>query len=167
VFTVARGLKSSFVGKRDGAMNESDNTQETSLGRATRPLVLVVDDDDAIREAIKDLLEDAGFDTIGARHGLEALKVLAALNTAPAFILLDLMMPVMDGWAFCASRRKSRTFAEVPVIALSAADVSETNRPTGIDAFLAKPIDVDKFARLAARLSGRRGPRTWPSGVVH
>jgi CheY-like chemotaxis protein len=148
-------------------MNSPDNTEETSLAEPARPLVLVVDDDDAIREAMRDLLDDAGFDTLGARHGLEALRVLAALATAPAFILLDLMMPVMDGWAFCDTRRKSRTFNEVPVIALSAADISESNRPVGIDAFLAKPIDVDKFSRLAARLAGRKCYRTRPISVLH
>ena len=148
-------------------MNSPDNTEETSLAEPARPLVLVVDDDDAIREAMRDLLDDAGFETLGARHGLEALKVLAALATAPAFILLDLMMPVMDGWAFCDTRRKSRTFNEVPVIALSAAEISELNRPVGIDAFLAKPIDVDKFARLAARLAGRKCDRTRPISVLH
>jgi CheY-like chemotaxis protein len=148
-------------------MSSPDSTEEISLAHDTRPLVLVVDDDDAIREAMRDLLEDAGFDTVGARHGLEALKVLAALVTAPTFILLDLMMPVMDGWTFCDKRRKSRAFREVPVIAISAADLSESDRPAGVDAFLAKPIDVDKFARLAARLCGRNGAPPRPSGVLH
>jgi CheY-like chemotaxis protein len=148
-------------------MSSPDNTEEISLAHDTRPLVLVVDDDDAIREAMRDLLEDAGFDTVGARHGLEALKVLAALVTAPTFIILDLMMPVMDGWTFCDTRRKSRAFREVPVIAISAVELSESDRPAGVDAFLAKPIDVDKFARLAARLCGRNGSAPRPSSVLH
>jgi len=130
-------------------------------------LVLVVDDDDALRQALRDLLDDAGFDTLGARHGLEALTLLASMATAPTFILLDLMMPVMDGWAFCDSRRRSRTFNEVPVIAISAVEISESNRPAGIDAFLVKPVDVDMFARLAARMSDRKGPRARPNSVLH
>jgi CheY-like chemotaxis protein len=148
-------------------MSTTDSTEEIRLAAATRPLVLVVDDDDAIREALRDLLDDAGFDTLGARHGLEALKILAALATAPTFILLDLMMPVMDGWAFCDKRRKSRSFSQVPVIAISAADISESSRPAGIDAFLAKPIDLEEFARLAGRLSGRQRARKQPSSVLH
>jgi CheY-like chemotaxis protein len=148
-------------------MSHSDNTEETSLAGPIRPLVLVVDDDDAIRESLGDLLEDAGFETVGARHGLEALNVLAVLATAPTFILLDLMMPVMDGWAFCDRRGKSGTFREIPIIALSAVELSESNRPAGIDAFLAKPIDVGKFAQLAARMAGRTRRRARPISVLH
>jgi CheY-like chemotaxis protein len=126
-----------------------------------------VDDDDAIREALCDLLDDAGFATVGARHGLEAMKVLAASMAAPTFILLDLMMPVMDGWAFCDSREKSQALSQIPVIAISAAEVSESNRPAGVDAFLAKPIDMDKFARLALRMAGRKKSRTRPISFLH
>jgi CheY-like chemotaxis protein len=121
-----------------------------------RPPVLVVDDDDAIREALCDLLDDAGFATVGARHGLEALEILAALGSAPAFILLDLMMPVMDGWAFCDRRGRNQVLREIPVIAISAIEISDANRPDGIDAFLTKPIDLQIFARLALRLAGRK-----------
>jgi len=147
-------------------MRDSENTEATSLAPPKRPLVLVVDDDDAIREALCNLLDDAGFATVGARHGLEALKVLAASAVIPTFILLDLMMPVMDGWAFCNSRRKSRALRQIPVIALSAAEISESNRPTGVDAFLAKPIDVDRFAWLAARMAGRKRVRERPNGCL-
>jgi CheY-like chemotaxis protein len=135
-------------------MNDAENIDATSLSEPRRPLVLVVDDDDGIREALCDLLDDAGFATVGARHGREALKMLAASSEAPTFILLDLMMPVMDGWAFCDSRRKIGALRDIPVVAISAVEISESNRPTDIDAFLAKPIDVDSFAGLAVRLAG-------------
>jgi CheY-like chemotaxis protein len=148
-------------------MSPPDNTEEPSLAEPARPLVLVVDDDEGIRDSLRDLLEDAGFDTLGARHGLEALNLLAMLPIAPAFILLDLMMPVMDGWAFCDNRQKSRTFSDVPVIAISAADISESDRPAGVDAFLAKPIDANKFARLAVRMVGRKLAAARSSRVVH
>ena len=137
-----------------------------SLRERERPPVLVVDDDDAIREALCDLLDDAGFATAGAHHGLEALEVLAALGTAPSFILLDLMMPVMDGWAFCERRRRSDALREIPVIAISAVEVSDSNRPVGIDAFLTKPIDLGTFARLALRMAGRKTRRR-PTRLPH
>ena len=70
-------------------MSDSESTEATSLVEPKRPLVLVVDDDDAIREALCELLDDAGFATVGARHGLEALGLLTTLPKAPAFILLD------------------------------------------------------------------------------
>jgi len=146
-------------------MNQPNS--ETSLGQSTSPLVLVVDDDEAIREALADLLDDAGFDTLAAPNGFEALKILAGLDRPPTFILLDLMMPVMDGWTFCSTRRKSRAFREIPVIALSALEVSESERPVGVDAFLPKPIDLDQFARLAARLSGRAASRPRQLRLLH
>jgi CheY-like chemotaxis protein len=138
-------------------MSGAGRLDTTSFPKPKRPLVLVVDDDDAIREALSDLLEDVGFTTISARHGLEALKFLATSSTTPTLILLDLTMPIMDGWAFCRSRWKSRTLREIPVILISAVDLSETNRPTGVDAFLWKPIDADEFVRLAVRMSRRSG----------
>jgi len=148
-------------------MSEAESSQEITLGEATRPLVLVVDDDDGIRDALCDLLDDAGFAAVGARHGLEALRVLTTMQTAPTFILLDLMMPIMDGWAFCRSRWKSQALREIPVILISAVDLSESNRPTGIDAFLPKPIDAHMFARLAVRMAGRRRSPARPAGVLH
>ena len=147
-------------------MSHSESTEAISLSEPKRPLVLVVDDDDAIREALCELLDDAGFATVGARHGLEALGLLTTMPTTPAFILLDLMMPVMDGWVFCRRRWKSRTLREIPVILTSSVDMSESNRPTGIDAFLPKPIDADAFWRLATRLARTRaGAR--PIDVLH
>jgi CheY-like chemotaxis protein len=148
-------------------MSPPDNTEETSLGEAVRPMVLVVDDDEGVRDSLRDLLEDAGFDTIGARHGLEALNALGALAIAPVFILLDLMMPVMDGWAFCDKRQKSPAFSDVPVIAISAVEIDESDRPAGVDAFMSKPIDADKFARLAVRMAGRKIARARSRGVLH
>ena len=148
-------------------MSDSESSETPSLAEPKRPLVLVVDDEDAIRDALCDLLEDAGFATVGARHGLDALRALATLPTAPAFILLDLMMPIMDGWAFCRSRWKSRTLREIPVVLISAVDMSESNRPTGIDAFLPKPLDVERFTQLAARMAGRRHVQARPGAVLH
>jgi len=138
-------------------VSQFERADETSQALPDRPLVLVVDDDDANRDILRELLEDAGFATMGARHGREALDLLAALIAAPAFILLDLMMPVMDGWAFCDKRGESRALSRIPLIAISAAEIPESERPAGIDAFLPKPIDPVAFARFAARLAGRKG----------
>jgi CheY-like chemotaxis protein len=149
-------------------MSQTDETQGgASVAAPRRPLVLVIDDDDGIRDALSDLLDDAGFATVGARHGLDALKLLASLETAPTFILLDLMMPIMDGWAFCDSRARNRALREIPVIAISAAKVSESDRPAGIDVFLPKPIDLDDFAWLALRIAGRRRPEAPPVDRLH
>ena len=138
-------------------MGHSEGSQRRSPSKAARPVVLVVDDDEAIRGTHCDLLEDAGFATVAVRNGLEALAVLGSLQTLPTFILLDLTMPIMDGWAFCRRRWKSPTLREIPVVLISAVDLSESNRPAGVDAFLSKPTDADELERLAVRIATRRG----------
>jgi CheY-like chemotaxis protein len=126
--------------------------------------VLVVEDVADLRDFYAILLREEGYEVACACDGSEALRWL---SWAPDVILLDLMMPVMDGWAFCDKRQKSRAFAEVPVIAISATDISESNRPAGVDAVVAKPIDADKFARLAVRMAGRKIARERSRGVLH
>ena len=131
-------------------MSDAESMEGHSLAVAHRPLVLVVDDDDGIRDALRDLLEDAGFATLGARHGLEALNVLGALPAAPAFILLDLMMPVMDGWEFRRRQMDDPAIAKVPVVVLSAVDQSRAQDLAGA-LFLKKPLDFDRLLQLVRR----------------
>jgi len=92
---------------------------------ATRPLVLVIDDDDGIREGIVDLLEEEGFAAVGACNGLEALNFLADSKRVPSLILLDLMMPVLDGWTFCKVRQGVSMLMEIPVVAEDGGTVLE------------------------------------------
>src|SRR5438045_1700164 len=80
--------------------------------------VLVVDDDDDIRESIISLLEDEGIGVAGANNGEAALSYLRA-SSPPTFILLDLMMPVMDGAEFRAEQVRDGRLAAIPVVVLS------------------------------------------------
>lgn len=89
-------------------------------GCGPRPMVMLVEDDVDVREAVADTLEDGGYDVIAARHGQEALELLRNGSARPCVILLDLMMPVMDGWQFRAEQRKDPAIADIPVVALSA-----------------------------------------------
>jgi CheY-like chemotaxis protein len=85
----------------------------------TRPRVLVVDDDWDICDAVKVVLDDAGFDTVCAENGARALAHLAQAP-APDAILLDLFMPVMDGWTFAERMRADPDLRDIPLIVMTA-----------------------------------------------
>jgi CheY-like chemotaxis protein len=82
--------------------------------------VLVVDDDVHIRYALVDALEDEGYRAICASNGAEALQVLREMPQPPSVILLDLMMPVMDGWQFRAQQQRDPRLSKIPVVVVSA-----------------------------------------------
>ena len=121
--------------------------------------MLVIDDDRDIREGIIGLLEDEGFEVVGANNGLEALNFLADSPRPPALILLDLMMPILDGWTFCKLRQGVSTLMDIPVVAISAGPMEGPQEPLRVDATLPKPFDPDALAWLAARMAGRKPPR--------
>ena len=84
--------------------------------------VLVVDDEDDIRVAIEEILQGEGYATVGARHGAQALELLRASVGLPRLILLDLMMPEMDGWEFLSRIDGDERLHTIPVALMSAHD---------------------------------------------
>ncbi len=112
--------------------------------------VLVVDDDDTIRDMIAMALCDEGYEVGAAQHGADALGLLA--KWLPDLILLDMRMPVMDGWEF------SRTYREgpgqhAPIVVLTAGrDAATAAAQIGADGFLAKPFDLEKLLTLVAEM---------------
>jgi CheY-like chemotaxis protein len=82
--------------------------------------ILVVDDDDDIREAVAEVLRDEGYETWGAANGQEALRALEGTGERPELILLDLMMPVMDGWDFLLWLDEREDLRLTPVAIMSA-----------------------------------------------
>ena len=105
--------------------------------------VLVVEDEDTIGQVLVETLADEGYDVRRAEHGCEALDILK--SWVPDLILLDLMMPVMDGWAFReAQRQLGGGVAEVPIIILSAARETSTRAiQLGAIAALSKPFELN------------------------
>ncbi len=103
-------------------------------------VVLVVDDEQDIRLAVSEVLADEGFVVLAAGDGAEALTKARAFH--PGLVLLDLMMPGMNGWEFCAARRQDPELARIPVVGVSA-----LGRVAGIEAagFIQKPFDVDEL----------------------
>lgn len=102
--------------------------------------IMVVDDDSDIRESVRDLLESKGYDVLTAANGLEALAQLQK-GARPALILLDLMMPVMDGYQFVAEQRKSATFGQIPILVVTANMRSGQNAASiGANGYVQKPF---------------------------
>jgi CheY-like chemotaxis protein len=122
------------------------------------PSILLVEDDEPIREAISDLLEDEGYEVDKCVDALEALEVLES-GHAPDLILLDLMMPRMDGWEFRVRQLRDPSLSGIPVIALSA-DSSAKARAMNVDAYLQKPVNdktlLDTISRLLGSLQEER-----------
>lgn len=120
-----------------------------SAPRAT-DAILVVDDDPAIRATVRDVLESEGYRVVTATNGAEALEIL--LRARPAAVLLDMRMPVLDGWGL-ARELKARSIS-VPICVMTAArDSARWAREIGADAHLAKPFNLvdllDELERLA------------------
>jgi|RhiMethySRZTD1v2_1073278.scaffolds.fasta_scaffold14987_3 CheY-like chemotaxis protein len=103
--------------------------------------ILIVDDDVDIRELLAELLESRGFDVITAANGLEAIDLLKSMAAPPSIILLDLMMPVMDGYAFLEERKKVAVLASIPVAIITAGHGVDRNQLGSAGAVVKKPID--------------------------
>src|SRR5262245_9680008 len=103
--------------------------------------ILIVDDDPDIRETMGLILEDEGFEVSLASDGAEALAKLRGCEP-PHLILLDLMMPVMNGWQFRAEQEKEEALLNIPVIVISAdSNLREKAQAFGGN-YLAKPLDI-------------------------
>ena len=110
--------------------------------------VLLVEDNDDVREMMALALELAGHDVVLAANGREALARLRE-RPRPCVILLDLMMPVMNGWEFRLALRSEPALRDVPVVVVSAVN-EELARQAGATAYLPKPIDIDRMLELVA-----------------
>jgi CheY-like chemotaxis protein len=110
---------------------------------AARDYILIVEDDFDIREALTQILEEEGYAVRGASQGREALDLVAEAG-APRLILLDLMMPVMNGWQFRSEQLKDPALAPVPVLVISAdPQVQQKAASLGAAGLLRKPISLD------------------------
>lgn len=112
---------------------------------------MIVDDDVDVREALRDALEDGGFTTVMAPNGPAGLAYLRS-SPPPALILLDWMMPGMDGPEFFATLRKDSSLPQVPVILLTADPRTRAKaRELGVTDFLDKPVELDRLLNTVAR----------------
>jgi len=116
--------------------------------------LLVVDDDLDIRDALQDAFELEGYSVLVAADGLEALAHLRREGSRPQLILLDLMMPRMDGFAFREALRHDLALADIPVVVASAdLHLESAARALGVAGCLRKPLDLRELLSTVRRLS--------------
>ena len=108
------------------------------------PQILVVEDDRDTREMLERFLQLEGFDVRTAANGEAALKCLQS-SDSPCLILLDLMMPVMNGWEFRRAQARHPDLAKIPVVVVTAAGPRSDIPAIDADAWLSKPVDFDKL----------------------
>ncbi|HEY1586809.1 MAG TPA: response regulator [Polyangia bacterium] len=125
-------------------MNSATNTYAFE----SRGTILVIEDDHDIRVGVRALLEDEGFRVLTVTDGRSALEILERTPEAPCVILLDLMLPVMDGWRFAELLRKSPRFAVIPIVIMSAYE--DPPPPEGVVGFIKKPVNAEVLLRLVA-----------------
>ncbi|MES1206875.1 MAG: response regulator [Pseudomonadota bacterium] len=137
----------------DGPFGLEDALKVEADQRRKRPSaprrVLVVDDDDDIRESLMDFLEEHGFEPVGARDGLDAFDKLGTADPHPCLIILDLMMPKMDGRTFRHKQLERAALADIPVVVISAyRDVEQNARDLNAVNWLPKPLNLPALLQV-------------------
>lgn len=117
-------------------------------------LILVVEDERDAREAIVELLVHEGYAAVGVENGAAALALLQG-GRRFALVLLDLRMPIMDGWSFCEALAADERIARTPIAIVTAnATLDRLPRRANDAGLFVKPIQVDRLLKLAARMCG-------------
>jgi two-component system response regulator VicR len=117
-------------------------------------LVLIIDDEEPIAEALSFVVEEAGYVGVTAASGQAALEIVQA-GARPALVITDLMMPKMDGIAVTGALRTILGAAMPPVVVMTAVNVSPMNG-LGVDAVLEKPFDLVDIERLLHRFLAQK-----------
>jgi len=118
-----------------------------------QPRILVVDDDTSIRSFVEMALDSEGYAVSTATNGAQALAVTDQVQ--PDLILLDMRMPIMDGWTF-ARRYREQGGPKAPIVVITAAtDAGERAAEIQADGFLGKPFDLDELLGLVSRYTTR------------
>lgn len=142
-----------ILGSGDVGRSEPDRRSKRSTAPRTRVAkgrILVVEDEELVRDAMGPLLEEAGYEVSFAENGKDALRRLYT-EALPALIVLDLRMPVMDGWEFRTIQRDDPKLGLIPVVAISADGTSQA-AAISADAYLRKPVDANDLLITVGRV---------------
>ena len=114
--------------------------------------ILLVEDDEVILSLLKELLENANYSVDCAQNGAEALHLLRSKAQLPSLILLDLMMPVMDGFQFMEAQSQDASLNQIPVVAMSAdSQIKERLRNTPAKEYFRKPLKIASVLETVGR----------------
>ena len=111
--------------------------------------VLVIDDDDDLADVVRQVLRDAGYSVATVRHGAAALELTK--HVAPDLILVDLSMPIMDGWSFVSQYRRMATQSARIVLLTGNPSAAEIARTLEADGYITKPFAMDDLVATVAR----------------
>jgi two-component system cell cycle response regulator DivK len=131
--------------------------------KTDRPRVLLVDDYPDAREMYSEYLEYSGFEVVEASNGMEAIQ--RAVQDAPDIILMDLSLPVMDGWEATRRLKADHRTAGIPVVALTGhalAGISDGAKKAGCDAFVTKPCLPEDLVKEIRKVLEQRGANRKP-----
>lgn len=139
---------------RGGEASSRNARRPEPRSAAINDTVLVVDDDTSILDTVSAILEGEGYDVVSATSGEEALD--AVKRRRPAVILLDMRMPVMDGWAVARALRSQGI--NVPIVVMTAAESAKRwADEVGAEGYLAKPFGLDELLQIVQRFRGPGG----------
>lgn len=124
--------------------------------------ILIVEDEEPIREALKMLLELEGYPVYTAQNGLEGLNILRTIPR-PCLVLLDLLMPVMNGMEFLKEKSHEVTIAAIPVCVVSG--VADKPDLPNVGAFMKKPIEFDALMKFVRQFCGEERQAVDPAAA--
>ena len=126
--------------------------------------VLIVEDDPDIQDNLRILLEFEGYQVHSVANGAEALQYFES-GHLPALVLLDLMMPIMNGWEFLTACQKDPRFAKIPVVVLSA--IANKDIAYGATDFLRKPVSLDALLEKLDKLCRAQATESNTKRTLH
>lgn len=144
-----------------GSRMDKSTDEETHSASRQAKRVLIIDDDGGMRDSLAMVLENEGLESAVARNGAEALESLGRSKRLPDLIILDLMMPIMNGWDFRSAQLADPRLAAIPTLVLTAdTDASLQAEEFFVSECLRKPIDIDALLASVAGLIPDWHPET-------
>jgi CheY-like chemotaxis protein/nitrogen-specific signal transduction histidine kinase len=148
-------LPASAAGDAPTAVHQAAPATSVKTGPSNAPLILIIDDDETVRDVIGRLLEREGFSVAKADGGKEGLRLARELH--PAAVTLDIMMPDLDGWTVLAAMKGDPDLVDLPIILMTIIDEKNRGYALGATEYLVKPVDRQNLVDVLRALCGSAG----------